>query len=135
MLSPRTIREKYSGGPNLRAKLASVDARRISRKMVMVPAMNEPKAEIPSAGPALPLRAIWYPARQVITEAASPGMLTRMEVVEPPYIAPYMIPASKMTAETGGTWKVAGRSNERAAGGPTPGRTPTRVPTRTPKKQ
>ena len=35
-----------------------------------------------------PLRAIWYPSRQVTTEAASPGMLTRMEVVEPPYMAP-----------------------------------------------
>ena len=50
--------------------------------------MNEPKAEIPSAGPARPFRAIWYPSRQVMTEAASPGMLTRMEVVDPPYMAP-----------------------------------------------
>jgi len=31
------------------------------------------------------------------------GMLTRMEVVDPPYMAPYMIPARRMTAETGGT--------------------------------
>src|SRR5512139_2647191 len=103
MLNPRTIREKYSGGPNLRANLASVGARRINRTTLTVPAMNEPNAEIPSAGPALPFLAIWYPSRQVTTEAASPGILTRMEVVDPPYIAPYMIPARRITAETGGT--------------------------------
>jgi len=71
----------------------------------------------------------------VITEAASPGILTRIDVVDPPYIAPYIIPASKITAEAGGTCKVAGKSKARAAGGPTPGRTPTKVPTRTPIKQ
>jgi hypothetical protein len=53
-----------------------------------VPAMKEPKAAIPSAGPARPWRAIGWPSRQVTTEAASPGIFMRMEVVEPPYIAP-----------------------------------------------
>ncbi len=83
--------------------MARVGARRISRTTLIVPAMKEPNAAIPRAGPALPFRAIWYPSRQVTTDAASPGMLTRMEVVDPPYIAPYMIPARRMTAETGGT--------------------------------
>ncbi|MEY9510895.1 hypothetical protein ABIF16_001626 [Bradyrhizobium elkanii] len=50
--------------------------------------MNEPNAEMPSAGPARPCLAIWWPSMQVTTEAASPGMLTRIEVVEPPYIEP-----------------------------------------------
>ena len=50
--------------------------------------MKEPRADIPKAAPALPLRAILYPSRQVITEAASPGMLRRIDVVEPPYMAP-----------------------------------------------
>ena len=53
-----------------------------------VPATKEPMAAIPRAGPARPFRAIWYPSRQVTTEAASPGIFTRMDVVEPPYIAP-----------------------------------------------
>ena len=56
--------------------------------MLKVPPIKEPKAEIPRAGPALPRRAIWYPSRHVTTEAASPGMLSRMEVVDPPYMAP-----------------------------------------------
>ena len=50
--------------------------------------MNEPMAAMPSAGPARPWRAIWWPSRVVTTEAASPGMLTRMAVVEPPYMEP-----------------------------------------------
>ncbi len=41
-----------------------------------------------SAGPARPLRAMAWPSMHVITEAASPGMRIRMDVVEPPYIAP-----------------------------------------------
>src|SRR4030067_3872500 len=108
MLNPRTMREKYSGGPNRRAKLASVGARKMSRKILIVPAINEPNAEIPRSGPALPLRAIWYPSRQVITEAASPGMLTRMDVVDPPYIAPYIIPQNMMIPETPGRSKGIG---------------------------
>jgi len=60
----------------------------MSRTTERVPAMKEPMAAIPRAGPALPFRAIWYPSRQVTTEAASPGMFTRTEVVDPPYIDP-----------------------------------------------
>ena len=82
------INEKYSGEPNLNANLARKGAAIISPSTPIVPAMKEPRAEIPSAGPALPCRAIWYPSRQVTTEAASPGILTRIEVVEPPYMAP-----------------------------------------------
>jgi hypothetical protein len=58
MLRPSTIRLKYSGGPNLSAALASVGARKMRRKTVMVPAMNEANAEMPSAAPGLPRRAI-----------------------------------------------------------------------------
>ena len=53
-----------------------------------VPPMNEPKADMPRAAPARPCRAIWYPSTAVMTEADSPGTLMRIEVVEPPYIAP-----------------------------------------------
>jgi hypothetical protein len=52
--SPKHMREKYSGKPNRRAKLARGGARSIRPRMLIVPPMNEPKAEIPKAGPALP---------------------------------------------------------------------------------
>ena len=54
----------------------------------MMPAMNEPIAAMASAAPARPLRAMPWPSMQVTTEADSPGSLTRIEVVEPPYCEP-----------------------------------------------
>ena len=85
---PSTIRLKYSAGPNATATFASDGAISISAISEKVPAMNEPSAEMPSAGPARPCFAIWCPSRHVTTDAASPGMLTRIDVVEPPYIEP-----------------------------------------------
>jgi hypothetical protein len=59
MIRPRSMRLKYSGGPNCRAASAKGGARNINPMMDRVPAMKDPKAAIPRAGPALPLRAIW----------------------------------------------------------------------------
>ena len=53
-----------------------------------VPATNEPIAAMQSAAPARPFLAMALPSMQVITEAASPGMRSRIEVVEPPYCEP-----------------------------------------------
>ncbi len=53
-----------------------------------VPAKNEAIAAMPSAMPAWPLLAIAWPSSVVTTAVASPGMLTRIAVVEPPYWAP-----------------------------------------------
>jgi hypothetical protein len=85
---PSTISEKYSGGPKPTASFVSSGEKKVIATRLSVPATNDPIAAIPSAAPARPLRAIWCPSMQVTTEAASPGMLTRIEVVEPPYIAP-----------------------------------------------
>jgi hypothetical protein len=82
------IREKYSGGPNFRAAWARGKTKKIRTTRLKDPPIKDPKADIPKAGPARPFFAIWYPSRQVTTEDGSPGILTRMEVVEPPYIAP-----------------------------------------------
>ncbi len=54
----------------------------------MVPATNEPMAAVASAAPARPLRAILFPSSAVTMVALSPGVLSRIEVVEPPYMAP-----------------------------------------------
>ena len=56
--SPNTMRLKYSAGPNAIATLASDGAISISATSENVPAMNEPSAEMPSAGPARPCFAI-----------------------------------------------------------------------------
>ena len=56
--------------------------------VAIVPATNEPMAEVASAGPARPRLAIWLPSIAVTMVALSPGVLSRIEVVEPPYMAP-----------------------------------------------
>ena len=52
------------------------------------PATNEPMAAVARAGPPRPLRAILFPSSAVTIDALSPGVLSRMEVVEPPYMPP-----------------------------------------------
>ena len=56
--SPNAIRLKYSAGPNAIATLASDGATSIRAISANVPAMKEPSAEMPSAGPARPCFAI-----------------------------------------------------------------------------
>ena len=87
-VSPMKVRAKYSGGPKARANLTRGGAIKVSRMTEKEPAMNDDNAAIPRAGPARPLRAIWYPSSVVMTDADSPGTLMRMDVVDPPYMAP-----------------------------------------------
>ena len=54
----------------------------------MVPATNEPIAEVASAWAARPDLAILLPSRAVTTDEDSPGVLSRIEVVDPPYMPP-----------------------------------------------
>ena len=56
--------------------------------VAIVPATNEPMAQVASAGPARPFFAIKFPSSAVAMEADSPGVLSRIVVVEPPYMAP-----------------------------------------------
>ena len=88
IVNPMSTREKNSGGPNFSATAARGPARNINRTTLNVPAMKLPKAAIPRADPALPFKAIWCPSMQVMTLDGSPGMETRIEVVEPPYMDP-----------------------------------------------
>ena len=59
-----------------------------SNKVAINPATNEPMAAVASAAPARPALAILLPSRAVITEPLSPGVLSKIDVVDPPYIAP-----------------------------------------------
>ena len=55
MTMPISRREKYSDGPKARANRAMGGATSVIPTTPMVPAMKEPKAAMPSAGPALPV--------------------------------------------------------------------------------
>ena len=87
-IRPSTISEKYSAGPKASASLVKGAPSTAIRTVATQPAKNEPIAAIASAGPARPCLAIWKPSSVVTTDVASPGILTRIEVVEPPYCAP-----------------------------------------------
>ncbi len=56
--------------------------------VAMLPATKEPIAAVASAAPARPLLAILLPSMAVTMLAVSPGVLSRIDVVLPPYIAP-----------------------------------------------
>ena len=79
---------KYSGGPSRTAKLATNGATNVTRTVPIVPATKEPMAAVASAAPARPFLAILLPSIAVTIEPVSPGVLSRIEVVEPPYMAP-----------------------------------------------
>ena len=87
-IRPNTMSEKYSGAPNDWPTTASGGANAAISPVLTQPAKNEPSAATASAVPARPWRAIWCPSMQVTTEEVSPGRLTRMADVEPPYCAP-----------------------------------------------
>jgi hypothetical protein len=53
-----------------------------------VPATNEPIAAVARAWAPRPCLAIMLPSIAVTIEPLSPGVLSRIEVVEPPYMAP-----------------------------------------------
>jgi hypothetical protein len=50
--------------------------------------MNEPIAAVARAAAPRPRRAMRLPSRAVMIAPLSPGVLSRMDVVDPPYIAP-----------------------------------------------
>ena len=54
----------------------------------MVPATKEPIAAVASAAPARPFLAILLPSIAVTMVALSPGVLSKIDVVDPPYMAP-----------------------------------------------
>ena len=79
---------KYDGAPILTAWSASAGVKNATSSVPMVPAMNDPMAAVASAWAPRPRLAILLPSRAVITEDDSPGVFSRMDVVDPPYMPP-----------------------------------------------
>ena len=79
---------KYSGAPREIANRVTIGAKKASSRVPIVPATHEPTAAVASAWAARPPLAIMLPSIAVTTEDDSPGVLSRIEVVEPPYIPP-----------------------------------------------
>ena len=79
---------KYDGAPSLTTTSATRGASSTSRTVPIVPATNEPIAAVARACAARPALAILLPSIAVTTEDDSPGVFSRIEVVEPPYMPP-----------------------------------------------
>ena len=88
VVSASTISAKYSAGPNSSASLTIKGATKVKARVAIVPATNEPIAAVASAWAPRPWRAMAWPSMAVTIEPDSPGVLSRIEVVEPPYMAP-----------------------------------------------
>ena len=84
----KTISAKKSAGVIRMPIQAIVGDATATIPVAIAPATNEPMAAVASAALALPFRAILLPSMVVITEPDSPGAFKRIEVVEPPNIAP-----------------------------------------------
>ncbi len=82
------ISEKYSAGPNFSANFTTGSAMNVMPIVPIVPATKEPIAAVAKAAPARPRLAILLPSSEVTMVALSPGVFSRIEVVDPPYIAP-----------------------------------------------
>ena len=74
--------------PRLTANFTTIGAKTTSSTVPMVPATNEPIAAVASAWAARPALAILWPSMAVTTDEDSPGVFSRIEVVEPPYMPP-----------------------------------------------
>ena len=79
---------RYDGAPSVTANRETAGANAASSTVPMAPATNDPMAAVASAWAARPALAILLPSRAVITDDDSPGVFSRIEVVEPPYIPP-----------------------------------------------
>jgi hypothetical protein len=78
---------------------------------------------------------IGKPSKQLGTEPTSPGIFTKILVVDPPYAHPYHIPANMIRDPVGFIYRVTGNKIAKLEAGPNPGKTPTNVPKKQPIKQ
>ena len=72
----------------LTANRVTIGAHATSSAVPIVPATKEPIAAVASACAARPCLAMRLPSMAVTTEEDSPGVFSRMEVVDPPYMPP-----------------------------------------------
>ena len=123
------ITAKYSGAPMEIANLVISGAVNTTSSVPMVPATKEPMAAVASAWAASPALAIRLPSMAVTTDDDSPGVFSRMDVVDPPYMPPYRMPAS-MIMRTGRLQAVGDRQQQRDRHGRTDARQAPRPPCR-----
>ena len=79
---------KYDGAPSCTTAEETLGANSTRSAVAMVPATKDPMAAVARAWAARPRFAIWLPSIAVTTDEDSPGVLSRIDVVDPPYMPP-----------------------------------------------
>src|SRR6185312_3108708 len=126
--SPSIASAKYSAGPNFRATLTSGLEARISANDPTIAPTNEAVTDRPSATRTFPCRVNAYPSNVVAADAASPGTLIMMALIEPAYVPATWMLASISRPARGFIRNVNGNSMAIAMIGPRPGTTPIHKP-------
>ena len=128
------ISAKYSAGPNDKAQLASKGANSTMPMVATSEPTKELQAEMDSATPPSPLRAMGYPSSAVMMAPASPGTLSKMDEIRPPYSQPIYTAASRISDVSAGNFMAKARGIRMATPlmGPRPGSRPTMVPIKQP---
>ncbi len=123
---------KFSEGPNFIANLARGGANRIRKKTPISPPIIEDVALIARATFAFPTLAIGNPSRHVITFAPVPGVLIKMELIEPPYTAADQAKINVTRPCSFGIENDIGISKAIVRLAPMPGKMPAIIPTKVP---
>ena len=105
-------------GPNLTAIFTRYGARTANPAVAISAATNEPIAAVASAGPPRPARAILLPSSAVTTDALSPGVFSRIAVVEPPYMPAVVNSGEHDDRTAGSSLKVTGSRSATVSAGP-----------------
>src|SRR3546814_16794103 len=112
--------EKYSVAENCTARRAINGPKKAIISVAKHPAAKDPRAATASAAPPRPRRAMACPSRQVTTDDESPGMSTRMAVVETPYWDPENLTAGPTRAPGVARGKAIWESSANVAVEPQP---------------
>src|SRR5699024_4997901 len=81
---PNNIKEKYSAGPNLKAKFTNTGPKPDINIMPIVEPIKEANMAINNAEPARPCLARGCPSKLTTACDAVPGRLSKMVVIAPP---------------------------------------------------
>ena len=84
-ISPSIISEKNSAEPKRRANPAIIGVKAARQMIAKQLPQNDATVVMKIAEPALPLRAMGWPSKQMTDADGEPGTLSKIDVIDPPY--------------------------------------------------
>ena len=128
IVSANTHSQNCSGAPNFMDTLARGTDRNRSAETPKIPPNTDEMSAVKRAFCACPFMAIGYPSNVVQRAAAVPGVLMRMEGMDPPYSEPQYTEPSISSAVADSSPNVKGRSSAMPSVPDNPGTAPIMMP-------